>query len=181
MNPADLHTLQQALLALGPLSPAAWQALADQLTVSHCHRGWILPVYRGDVFFVLRGLVKAEVSDGREMSIQRFIREGDFALATGQRHTQQYVALEDTSVARVDALGLRQLSREHPALSVLYEQVVAVIHEQLIIRISLLLKHKSVRYAAFKHQYPGLASRLMDKDIANYLNISSSYFSRNKV
>lgn len=180
MNHTDLRILQQALLTLGPLSPAAWQALADCLTVSHCRRGWSLPVHRGDVFFVLRGLLKAEVSDGKEASIQRFIREGDFALVSGQRQDPQYFALEDTSVALIDALSIRRLNHLYPELSVLYDQVVTTVHEQLIIRIGLLLKHKNARYAAFKYQYPGLSARLLDKDIGNYLNISPGYFSKYK-
>ena len=47
-------------------------------------------------------------------------------------------------------------------------------------RLRLLLLPKRDRYAAFTLAFPGLAARLLDKDIMRYLDISPGYFSRSK-
>lgn len=171
-------TLQQTLHALGPVPPAAWEAIAERLHEVHCRWGRSLPLGHGKLFFLLEGLIKEEADNGREVHIQQFVRAGDFF--TKPTGNGQFVAIEDTTAVAITRQDLYALNRLYPELMAIHDGIISGIQQQLITRIKLLLLPKRERYAAFQRLFPGLAAHLLDKDVMAYLDISPGYFSRNK-
>ncbi|SEL41573.1 hypothetical protein SAMN05421740_105113 [Parapedobacter koreensis] len=172
--------LQQALLTFGPVPLVAWEAVAQRLQVVRCRRDRGMLLGRGRVFFLVEGLLKEEIDDGREVYIQQFVCSGDFFTAPAPGSGGQLVAIEAATALALAQQDLYELNREHPELASIYEGIIAAIQQQLISRIRLLFISKRQRYAAFRQTYPGLAARLLDKDVMAYLAMSPSYFSRTK-
>lgn len=179
-----LDHFRRELLELGPLAPADWRALADRCTAMHVQQGGSLMGFPGDLFFAHRGLIK-EVQEGTlvdrfKPSIPRLLKEGDvfFIPLSGQRNTLQ--AIEDTALLRISRMDSVILRREHPRLVYVFEDLLEYWYGLLEIRQELLLIPKRHRYEAFAKEYPGLAARLLDKDLMVYLDVSRGHFSRSK-
>ncbi len=123
-----LSHFQRELLALGPLAPDDWQAMAACCHAVSVRRGSPLIGFPGDLFFTHRGLLK-EVQEGTLVdrfrpSIPRLLKEGDvlFIPVSGQRNTLE--ASEDTELLRVSRMDSVWLRRDHPPLVEVFEHLL---------------------------------------------------------
>lgn len=178
--PGHNKLLKRKLSEIGPLSPAAWDAIALRMQTLSCRPHRSLPVHPGDALFLFEGLLKEETDLDDRLSIHQFVQEGDFFMAPPGPQRTHFVAIEHGVVGKISRRGLYELNRAVPELASSYGQITARSHQQLVRRIQLLLLPKRERYSAFMAAFPGLAARLLDKDILCYLDISPGYFSRSK-
>lgn len=174
------NILKEKLDGLGSLSPQAWYAIESHLQLISCRAHRSVPLHAGDVLFLFDGLLKEEMEVNHRVSIQQFVRPGEFFLASQRLHHTDFVAIEPSVVGKVDHRGLYELNRAAPELAASYNEIISIAQQQLIKRIHMLILPKHERYSAFLDSYPGLAARVLDKDIMSYLDISPSYFSRSK-
>lgn len=173
-------TLKEKLGSLGSLSPQAWAAIDLRLQLISCRPERSVPMHAGDVLFLFEGLLKEEMEVNDRVSIQQFVQPGEFFLTSQRFHHTDFVAIEPSLVGKVDHRGLYELNRTAPELAASFNEIISIAQQQLIKRIHMLILPKNERYSAFLEAYPGIAARVLDKDIMSYLDISPSYFSRSK-
>jgi len=168
-------------LLKGPALPE-WPRVADAMAVRQVMAG--ATVFRQDeehphVYGVRHGLVKLCYLDphGNEW-IKSFIGEGGFfaslaALAPGGRTSFMAVALEDSTLERVDHALLDDLASRHLAWSRALHALTmthSVRKEQR--ERELLTLSAEARYRAFVATHSDLAMRIPQKDLARHLGVT---------
>ena len=178
---SHINLLKSRLLEWGAIPPDAWAALAASVRQESYRADRYLPIQPEAVYYLASGLVKEEVyASAATDHIQRFIQPGDFIVGEQQAGNGAFVTLYDTTLISLSAADSHALFGKHPMLGRLYVRLLRACHTSVEQRLRLLLLPKRDRYAAFTQAFPGLAARLLDKDIMRYLDISPGYFSRSK-
>ena len=138
-----------------------------------------------DFLFVTKGLLRSYyiTFDGDEYIIA-FRKEFDLMLAyytvmTGRPSNFYVEALEDTEVLVADFREFEKFYDQHP----IWNKVARIFYSENYISKSareenLLLKDATNRYLQFVEDNPGLAERLTQKHIAQYLGISAISLNR---
>ncbi len=138
------------------------------------------------VGFVVEGLFAQNyISESGDATIKYFFPEGRFAasvgaMLTGTASNFSIVALEDTKVLSYNFSEFKKLTREHSDIASFYIHYIEQhwIIEKEPLEISLRYDTARKRYADFMSAYPGLVKRLKKHQIASYLGITPTQFSR---
>ncbi|GGG79978.1 hypothetical protein GCM10007415_10380 [Parapedobacter pyrenivorans] len=173
-----LTILHRKLITLG-ITPVAWQALSATTVQVTRRKGRSLPYLCGDFFFVAEGLLKQEYLFNGAPVIERFLDKGTPCFITWPGQQQDFEALEDSVLLKIPADDLRQLTQADPLLATLFALLFAEWMNLLEIRIALLHGLKKDRAAAFRAAFPGMASRIAKKDLAQFIHVSPGYLSGN--
>jgi len=136
-------------------------------------------------FFVIEGLVKRIVSSpqGREMTL-RFAGEGDFETCYDAWRRDTPVPYSVVSAARSRIVSLPMAAwcgflAAHPALQQVFQDRIVSLGETMVEHaVDLLLLDAPARVDAFCQHHPGLVGRLVQKDLASYLNLSAETLCR---
>jgi CRP-like cAMP-binding protein len=144
---------------------------------------------QGDVckhfFFVVSGCVKMYAVDaaGKEHNLQ-FVAESDWitdlASFYAEKPSKVYIeAIEPTSVLQINHEDLLQLYINYHKFDrnfrIIIEQKYIELQNRVLQNISATAEE---RYLNFMEQYPGLASRLPNTQIASYLGITPEFLSK---
>lgn len=160
-----------------------WPRVAEAMTVCQVMAG--ATVFRQDqvqphVYGVRHGQVKLCYLDlhGNEW-VKSFVGEGGFfaslvALAPGGRTSFMAVALEDSTLERVEHALLDDLASRHLAWSRALHALTMThsIRKEQRER-ELLTLSAEARYRAFLETHPNLAMRIPQKDLARHLGVTS--------
>lgn len=135
--------------------------------------------------FVVSGCFKMYAVDdkGAEHNIQ-FAAENDWIADIASFHSgnpsRLYIeAIEPSVILQIDTTNLVYLYHHHPK----FDRIFRVIAENNFVELQnrVLLNISSTadeRYQAFLHQYPNLANRLPDTQIASYIGITPEFLSK---
>ncbi|WP_238381864.1 Crp/Fnr family transcriptional regulator [Mucilaginibacter pedocola] len=169
------------------LSPAEEEAFAIRLTQKRVKRRQFL-LQQGDVCrhfsFVVSGCLKMYAVDknGKEHNIQ-FIAENDWATDLSSFYDEKpsllYIeAVEPTEVLQIKHQDLLYLYSNHHTIDhnfrVIIEQKYIALQNRVLQNISL---SADERYEAFLKQYPKLANRLPNTQIASYIGVTPEFLS----
>ena len=166
------------------------QELEEHLTVVDCNKGDYL-LYQGvhamEQYFVLDGILKRAVTNAqaKEM-ILRFAAERDMetSYAAWRLNTPTPYAIVCVTKAMVAKLSMPTwvaFMDRHPALKATFEyEVMRVMSEVMSHTITLHLLDAPGRVHRFWRKHAELASRLPQKVLASYLNLSPETLSRLK-
>ncbi|PSR12045.1 MAG: cyclic nucleotide-binding protein [Bacteroidetes bacterium] len=135
--------------------------------------------------FVVEGCLKMYLVDeqGKEHNLQ-FAAENDWIADIGSFHTEQpsqlYLeALEPTQIIQLEKPDLLYLYTHYPTFDrnfrVLIEDQYVALQRRLLQQISAPAEE---RYRSFLAQYPQLAARLPNTQIASYLGITPEFLSK---
>lgn len=139
------------------------------------------------VYVVLDGLVKMvyETADGQEW-IKAFVSEDMLfasmsALLPGGQASFSACALQPTVVERLDYDVIAALAERHMAWQSLLARAFQLYGARKEAReLSLLTQSAEQRYLAFLNEYPLIAARISQKDLASYIRITPVALSRIK-
>lgn len=187
--PEVAEPLRHFLKTLGPLPDAEWEAFLPHLRKKTLRPGEHLVKVGGDpqpVGFVVRGLLKAwyATRTGKEY-IRVFLPESTLAAAyvallRGDTESEvNLTALEPTELLVFDWSRYVARRTEHWA----WQQIGRVVAEQAYIlrerwQYELAVFSAGDRLASFLEQYPGLAARISQKDLACFLGMTPVSLSR---
>ena len=185
----ELDIMHQFLLSLAPLPDEEWEFFLSLIRVSELQSGKYF-VSVGDqaekVAFVIRGLLKSYyiTAKGDEF-IQNFSLENNYAmpytdLLSGSMISQiSIIALEPTTIIESSFLDFPKLLARHWT----WQQIGRILAEKGYMlrerrQFQLLTLSAEERLAAFSKDFPGLAARISQKDLAGYLGITPVSLSR---
>lgn len=135
--------------------------------------------------FVYSGLLRiySHKSDGDEYT-SWFVKEGEFftefvSFFKQTPSLENFVALEDTEVATVNAATLQKLIDDYPVFEkfvrLIYQETIINIKEDMLYKIHLNAQN---RYLRFMQTRPDIVGRVPLKHIATYIDITESTLSR---
>lgn len=138
------------------------------------------------VGYVVDGLFSQNyVSESGADTIKYFFPEGRFAASAGAMLTESpstfsVIALEDSKVLSYDFGEFRKLTKLHSDIAAFYMRYMEIhwIIEKEPLEISFRYDTALTRYQRFLEANPGLSSRLKKHQIASYLGITPTQFSR---
>lgn len=177
-------------LILREMSPAAWDALLPQLEIADYRKGDLL-VHQGttamEQFFVLEGILKRVVSnpEGKEM-ILRFAAETnmDTSYAAWRLRTPvpySIVAVTKVRTAKLSMPHWVEFLEQHTDVKASFEyEVMRLMSEVMAHTITLHLLDAPGRLARFERKHADIASRIPNKELASYLNLTPETLSRLK-
>lgn len=165
----------------GALSYSAVEGLAA-IVMQHTYgRAKAVHLEAGSMVYVGEGLLKQYARAGRaEPDIVRFVQAEEVLLVPYEVDRIYIKTLEKSTLYMWDEYLLRQLINQHPELLKIYMQLRDM--QEAILDFKLLLLGQEVRQKLdlFDQHYPGLRSRIKNKDLANYLHVHESTLSRSK-
>ncbi len=135
--------------------------------------------------FVVKGCFKMYGIDdkGYEHNIQ-FAAEGDWIADIGSFHSKKYSklfieAIEPSEIIQIEQQDLYFLHINIPKLDRIFKVIVENKFIELQNRVLLNISSTAeLRYLSFLEQYPNLASRLPNTQIASYLGITPEFLSK---
>lgn len=158
------------------------------------------------VYFVQHGLLKAQVqSDGGRLATAFFSEDGDvlasmtalgmdgvrrtvtrrlhpravsMAAAGAAQSIHQVTAIESSLLLRVAFRVIEHLANQHVAWGRLVASIAVMHATSLQMDVTWLRGTPEQRYRRFLDDNPALASRLTQRDLANYLNVTDVALSR---
>lgn len=193
LNHPQRNSIRLALkqnLILREMPPAAWDELLPQLEIADCKKGEQL-VHQGSTameqFFILDGILKRVVSnpEGKEM-ILRFAAETsmDTSYAAWRLRTPvpySIVAVTRVRVARLSMPHWVEFLEHFPEVKARFEyEVMRLMSEVMAHTITLHLLDAPGRLARFERKHVDIASRIPNKELASYLNLTPETLSRLK-
>jgi CRP-like cAMP-binding protein len=133
-RPATMSEVERFIAHLPDLAgmtPKERAQLAADTLVAEAPGGKVI-TYRGETsdaaYFILKGCVGAGFIRGDEYVILNYLREGDFfgevAALTGMARTANIITEEDSEFLILPAKVLRNLTRRHPSLNVMFHTMI---------------------------------------------------------
>ena len=182
MKDQFLSLLKARLGKLAPIADEQWRGLFDLVEFVTVPAKTIL-VRQGEaanrIYFVCQGLLKTYYVDpsGREAT-KGFAPEGEMAapyvsILMQQPSNLTIVALEDSVLVSFDAKNLDRLYQSHVAWQVFGRKFA----EKLLVEKSkreyqMMVFDAEQRYQAFLTEFPAIAARVPQYEIASYLGIT---------
>lgn len=182
-----MASLKRHLLQCAGLGDREAERLAANMASLHLDKGGILlapGVQWSSHAFVAAGCLRVFFTD--EDGTQRilyFAPEGWWAtdidsFLTGAPSVLSIDALEASDVLLIDKVRLEGLRREVPwvdrLIRTLQERALVTLHRRIV---GSLHKTAAERYAEFVQQYPGLAGRIPQYQIAAYVGVTAEFLS----
>lgn len=186
MDSAPLFLKVAAYAELSSASLASWQKLLRPQTYKKGESFISTGQVPTNVGFVVEGLFSQEyISESGDSTIKYFFPEGRFAASVGAMLTQtsspfSVVALEDSKVLAYDFAAFKKLTEDHRDIASFYIRYMERhwIVEKEPLEISFRYDTALRRYQNFLEMYPALTTRLKKHQIASYLGITPTQFSR---
>ncbi|QEC69297.1 Crp/Fnr family transcriptional regulator [Panacibacter ginsenosidivorans] len=184
-----MHQLFQLLRPVCPLSDELVQYLSHAFEYRHIKKGDYL-LKEGQVcrhmFFIESGLVRYFLYRGEKEVVTRFQTEGNMVISHESFYDQvpsdeNIVALEDCEVYRISYEDLMHVYDHYPDALVLRAKLTERYYRILWkCFINTRLNTAQERYRFFIDNFPQWVNRVPEKDIAAFLGITPSHFSRSK-
>jgi len=165
---------------LGPLRPAAWDAILTGLNSLTLAPGHSAVRHDGGVGYVAEGLLKEYDARSRSRpAIVNFLGPGDAYINRPHTVAQYLKATGPTTVLQLSKQSLRSLHAHYPELQQAYERLSLAYDTALAFRSQLLESDdKITRLRLFKDRFRHLLPYLRIKDVANYTVVSYDYCAR---
>ncbi len=174
---ALLQQFFQKLLGIGAVPPIAWDRLLPCMVFVSCKKGHPVRNRPGDFYFVCKGLLKEEYDHRGKIIITRFIKEDDPLFINLKSYQGFLIAIEDCLLLRLSREDYLALRQDFPVIGFRFDELMDEWYHALSIRVGMIALPIKNRLPAFKIAFPHLASRILKKDIALYLEINMTYFS----
>lgn len=185
----ELELMHKFFLTLAPLPDAEWEHFKQTIQIANLVTGQKF-ISAGDqvdkVAFVIQGLLKSSyiTLEGDEY-IQSFSAENTYAMPftdylSGSTRSQITItALEPTTIIESSFLDYPKLLTRHWT----WQQIGRILAERGYMQrerrqFQLLTMQADARLEAFIKEFPGLSSRVSQKDLAAYLGITPVSLSR---
>jgi len=165
-----------ALAAYMPLSSEIQQSLLSQVVVREVKKNSPLPNFRHEYLFVTQGLLKKEDCDTGDILL--FLKPGDFELFATAEETFHYISIEASTVVLFPAQMIVDLISQHKSLFPGYQNIVHRWSALRCRRQDILLLPASEKKAELFRSMGKLINSIPNKDLAKYLDIDNSYFSK---
>lgn len=184
-----MHQLFQLLRAVYPLSDELVQCLSKAFEYRRIKKGEYL-LKEGQVcrymFFIESGLVRYFLYRGEKEVVTRFQTEGNMVISHESFYDQvpsdeNIVALEDCEVYRIKHEDLMQVYASFPDAVILRAKLTERYYRILWkCFINTRLNSAQERYRFFIDNFPQWVNRVPEKDIAAFLGVTPSHYSRSK-
>jgi CRP-like cAMP-binding protein len=186
MNSSQFFRKVSIYSELSEASKRSWQDLLREESYKKGEHFVALGQIPTKVGFVSRGLFSQNhISESGEMTIKYFFPEERFAasvgaMLTGTPSAFEIVALENTKVLSYNFSDFRKLTAQHNDVASFYIRYMERhwIVEKEPLEISFRHDTALQRYHDFLDTYPGLIQRLKKHQVASYLGITPTQFSR---
>jgi CRP-like cAMP-binding protein len=186
MNSSQFFRKVSTYSELSETSKRSWQDLLREESYKKGEHFVALGQIPTKVGFVSRGLFSQNhISESGEMTIKYFFPEERFAasvgaMLTGTPSAFEIVALENTKLLSYNFSEFRKLTTQHNDIASFYIRYMERhwIVEKEPLEISFRHDTALQRYHDFLDTYPGLIQRLKKHQVASYLGITPTQFSR---
>jgi CRP-like cAMP-binding protein len=186
MNSSQFFGKVSVYSELSEASKSSWQDLLREESYKKGEHFVALGEIPTKVGFVCRGLFSQNhISESGEMTIKYFFPEERLAasvgaMLTGTPSAFEIVALENTKVLSYNFSEFRKLTTQHNDIASFY---IRYMERHWIIEkepLEISFRHDTAlqRYHDFLDTYPGLIQRLKKHQVASYLGITPTQFSR---
>lgn len=175
----SVHLFKQKLHDLG-VTPEQWTAISNVIAIIYRRKRQSVRYRAGDFLFVAEGLLKQVIEGATALYIERFLPERSPIFISWTDHGNDFVAIEDSIVLKIDAGQLQELRRRYPALTVSLGTLFEDWMNMLKVRMDLLALPKHECGPAFRERFPELAGRISIRDLAAFLLVSEGYLGKNR-